>query len=606
LGLDKSQFRADIRTLFYQFMSKYFGGYFLNLDPNLFYNTFTNLLIKRDQGKSRIYSIETVDRSEKVSVQLMSKDHQELQVYKEAPSPGRPERLRIFIESIARAGLLAIPVVGSAIEKASFGFKDALASADLQAIVRLIETELRRHTLENQTLSEEAIQQITKSVLASPGAKALAEAIESASLRTTNSLTEILLQIADLKSIDQESARLAMTEFDKLQAGQYEILHNIRRGADLEQEILNQIFLKLDQLTKHRGRRPKELLQTLESLEAKRMLRNVGYIWTAALHIANRPEPFVTTDLSEIFGYINWPSEHEDIFLADAALFEINPDPVYLLPGTTQELDSWLELISRKVFSSAGKLAIGRIEHSLLPFHLLFPIDRLLQLFEKGRLSKCPVEEPSKTSDQLHNICFEVMREAAPKRNAWSVAIDCYNLAFLCVSIGKKWLANRAPVLVSRDRFLPIAENALKAANLLPYPIPLIAHPIEWSYDTFLRQGRSMHPIEKTSFDGQMIKMLLPILLETLHSPTPDRVFQLKPLLPLLKYSLMEFGEHFAALANWFASDVHWESHSRWEIGRTHDWKEKMIQTHRVVMAALSDLESHVLRMKDAYEPFIT
>jgi len=104
-----------------------------------------------------------------------------------------------------------------------------------------------------------------------------------------------------------------------------------------------------------------------------------------------------------------------------------------------------------------------------------------------------------------------------------------------------------------------------------------------------------------TPLDGEMIDHLVRTVLDSLRSPTPDRVSQLAPMVPMLRYSLVQFGDHFAALATWFRHDVQWESHALVEVGRTHRWKQDMIGAYREVMAVLSDLESQVARMMDAY-----
>ena len=60
-----------------------------------------------------------------------------------AKSLGGQKRLRIVVESIVRAGILAIPVVGAALEKLSFGPKDAVSQAELRAVIESIERLLR-------------------------------------------------------------------------------------------------------------------------------------------------------------------------------------------------------------------------------------------------------------------------------------------------------------------------------------------------------------------------------------------------------------------------------------------------------------------------------
>ena len=159
-------------------------------------------------------------------------------------SRNRKKRLRIFIETIVRAGMNAIPLVGGALEKLSFGYIDALSSKQLFDLVCVIEEELRKMKSTEQSLSEGDITKITNSILESPNIAQLADAIDAASIHTTAVLGDILLQIAQQRVIEVQSSRRAMQEYANLYRKQEDIHLTIQSSAAREDALLTRIFHK--------------------------------------------------------------------------------------------------------------------------------------------------------------------------------------------------------------------------------------------------------------------------------------------------------------------------------------------------------------------------
>jgi len=514
-------------------------------------------------------------------------------------SLGKPQRLRILVESLVRAGLLGIPVFGSALEKLAFGAKDAIATAEMRLLLESIEQRLRSDQC-TTTLTEVDVARIADSIMAKPELDRLSKIVDSTSGDIIPLLTDVLLEVARYSSVAGAQSAVAKQTLDALVQSQNDLARTVQESAERNRLLLEEFIAQATRFPESKERSPLELLAVLQRPRVREMFENARHVYRGARWFDVRSKAMIAVDISEIINYIVGPST-TGLYLEDVVLFEHGPGPIYVLPETMSEFQHWMEIVSTRLFLSAGELAAGRLPRALA-------IGEPLQIRRALKVMKQVVGWPDELlkaeSAGLAEAAFsELAKSQPPRRGNARSELQCARIVGHLVNARSILPADEVPVFISRDRRLISLETSLFKRNAR-FDVPVLAHPIEWAYHVYWCARSSSGNCGAVSplRSADELSSLLEQVIAALRNPSPDTIMSIAPALVHFAPSLFPYGKQFNDVARWMTSDVAREDTLLSQIEQ--DRGAGLIESHAQAVVALREVNAQVQRLARAYEPF--
>jgi len=514
---------------------------------------------------------------------------------------GVRRKVRLFVETLLRAGLLVIPAVGSALEKAAFGIKDASATEELLSLVRTVEQTLREHAGERHVLSEAEIERLSQAILEKSVSQELMAVFEAVSDQLFLLVSEVLAEVTSHTGVLKELQRETRLAHDALLKKQDELLIGLRLQAERQDRLLSAILEQAKCLQKNPRTPPAELLSILEYPEVLRALDFAGNVIQAVSFHAERTKAIVSADFSELWSFAQGGIGGDELYPATIALFRHSRVPIFALPGTLKEILRFLWLESRGLLRISANLASGR-GLKAQPTSVLLGLQSLRSAIQDDIVR--PWKE-TRITDELRAIEMDAAQFIARRkglRHPMSIRSDALNIACLAQIAARKPDDCEAVVFVSRDKSLGPTMRAIgKHMGSLR---PQIVNPVEWAFDAFLRSDDIGETLRREALALRMFKCdissILSKITDALRSSSADEIIGVQPKLASFIAVLSASRGSLRGFSNWLAVLAEEGSAT---IARSV-WEHGLMEAYTEALRALTGLERYVESLARAFDPF--
>jgi len=514
---------------------------------------------------------------------------------------GIARKVRLLVMTLLRAGLLLLPAVGAAVEKLAFGIKDASAADELLSLVRAVQQTLYEQGCPEHVLSDAEISALSYEIVE----KRLSSKLENAFAAVSDELlpmlnavfTEAAAQTGALKEF-QEEARLA---HDALLRQQQELLEKMTLQAERHDQLLEMILDRAGTLHENPQAPPGELLAVLEDPEVERALEYAQSAIRAAHFHGERAEAVVAADFSELYSFAHGGIGGDDLYPPTIALFRHSRVPVIALPGTLNEMLTFLRLEMAGLLHRTADLATGRAaEHMPLP--VLGGFRPLFNTLLGNTLQ--PWQGPPLRHElwAVRDRAVSLLAKIKGGYKLPSIYQDAQNIAFLVQIATSNRRDCAGVVFVSRDRALQRVWH-----SLVDHPtsqLPQIASPVEWAFEAFLRsddisaflrrEALRMSHFETCSAESRSR------ITRALRSTSADEIIGIQEQLGLLVATLSACRSSLRGFSSWLAMLAKRES----ATASRFVWDYDVMEAYAIAMRALTGLERYVEELVRAFGPF--
>lgn len=419
---------------------------------------------------------------------------------------------RVIAESIIRGGVKAIPFVGSGIDQATFGIKDAISNAEAKELLRRIVDQVNEIRPVERELSDRDIAAIVEGLLEKPEVVEIINQIQKVNLSALRELSGVMASVQRLSTNAEAITFEVKAIRENVVLGNESILRQIRESSLFNataythiQDSLSYLSSLLVQFDNGDQRSLQEIYGALKVLDARLLDLSAHSFRVALESLSSGRELSATMDFSELHRYLFSPYMQDPMAPLCVYLIHNSPSPLFLLPASLVEMQHYLshELITffdRKRLADRLSLLLtspkgperplgdidGRSLQLLanLTMHNNSPLQRMKRLLENGLIrcwdKPCPNEGSLRRYTETVFSLLSRFRRRRPSRVA--NLIDAENLSLLELLNSSADSGQQRFVHVSGAKAMKEAAANLFAAD----DIPLVVHPLTWSYRAYV------------------------------------------------------------------------------------------------------------------------
>lgn len=255
--------------------------------------------------------------------------------------------LKIVATALLRAGIKAVPLVGSALDQATFGVKDAFSSAEVRDILSRMLSILEHYRMTPVAADKES-QHIVAELMDHPEASELIARLDTASACTRMVLAKVLMELENQLNSTNELMIDVHGIVSSVEDATHQTLELVRDShsrldAQYSQikEALNAISEALDGPRVPPERTLFALFRLLDDLETAPLQRAARAVRSSLQHFS-RSAGAITVDFAVMHQYAYAPFRRNVEQSFSVAAFHISRQPVYILPGTIREVNNFL------------------------------------------------------------------------------------------------------------------------------------------------------------------------------------------------------------------------------------------------------------------------
>jgi hypothetical protein len=414
----------------------------------------------------------------------------------------------IVVGALLRAGIKAIPFIGSALDQATFGVKESLEKAEAKDVLNRIVMMLQEYQSTRDIKNADAAG-IASDLAKLAGAAYVIERLEAASPSTQRTLAAAVMALEERVGAAVDTV-MDVRDIAKAIEKTTQRVRQSQLSADARYQhivdSLDRISETLSSTATSPGRTLRQVYDDLARLDSAILVRTARSIKHSLilLHGGRGPAGFATVDFDVMHDYAYSPylRRAEDSFSV-AALCTSNR-PLFMLPGTMIELDSFLRGAYNVALNQASfqkldlerKLAglmrandddpvspllVGRLAD--IAFSNNSPLQRLKRLVDEKKV--VPWESPLPSGGELRpriDAALDALTAERPSSHRAN-SIDALNLAVIACLNDHEPDANRI-LHVTRSIAAERAARQLQAwpTAELRHSLPLTCDPCTWSF----------------------------------------------------------------------------------------------------------------------------
>ncbi len=487
--------------------------------------------------------------------------------------------IRIVAESVLRGGVRSIPFIGSGVDQATFGIKDAICNREVMDLLERILRKVNEIRPSEKDLTDQEINVLLGKLSKDSEIREIENQIQNINLSTLRELARVSASIQALvvkrDAIDFDVKAIKANVI----SGNQEILKRIEQSVLFShkeytriQDSLSYISSLLIETHQRKKRNLREIYNALNELNIG-LLDLSGYSFRVALEsLPVNKHLSVTVDFSEIYRYSFSPYLEDPLAPLSVYLMHNSKSPLFLLPGTAIEMDNYLSrqlsiFVDRKklvyrlsvmlnpqkqndLMRPFGNINIENLKFlANLTMHENSPLQRMKRLSATGRVKYWNEPIPDDRDWQEYmEVAFKYLCNYRPSESSrYANLIDSKNLSLLGFLNAHANSSQPKFIHVSGAKSMELVGRKLSETKNPDFGsdnIPLVFHPLTWSYREYipnLNDHFEHHDLIRFSKDIEQLSFFVRRWIDRLKKPSWDEMPILSKDLSRVYNSLVSF-----------------------------------------------------------------
>lgn len=546
---------------------------------------------------------------------------------------------RLVAEALLRAGVKSIPLLGSGLDQATFGIKDAIASATLRKSLRAIVSELGQLRESLAKRSEADIASLVESLLGRPSVQQLVQDLGRLRSDSLAGLADFLQRLAresgQLEDVGSE-LRSASTALECVAARLVELVGSHAREAIAQYDNVGARLARIEKLligpVLPSGRPLEDVVAALEHLGLQWLCRSACAVRRGCELVGYGP-PCATVDFCEVYRYAMSPFLRDPISSFTVYDFQTSASPLYLLPASASELSAFLHYTYLHLADPASlrarlreKLAMlsGQQAPDLHARELAFladatlsyrsPLQRLRSLFKQRRIAIWQRPLPSgKELQGLLNTVRGVLGAIRGPGISWRAnEVDAWNLATVCML--RLSGAHDMSSITHLSGCRALLGAALKMQRRARVgrdseAFPLVLDPCDLAFAHYLRSshGRLGSDLNRIGFAARVTEGLpedVRSWAETIRAYDAARIASMAPAIRVAREGLQTLRTAIVPFQEILLQEEIRDVEAKVPCGGATSWESKFEEAHSRVIATIADLLSYLEPVEESIRPF--